>query len=233
MIASDPRGYAVKEPPQRIDFAYYDESYFYGAGYRDYDRESPPRKLEFYSRTIERAVRNVDRPRVLDVGCAMGRLLAGLPPYYERVGIDVSTYALEQARRYVYGVRFIQADLPAETLGPFDAISAFDVLEQVEDPRAMLARLSSLLAPRGEFVAVIPVYDGPLAWAQRLLNDSPTRRHQLSRKTWLDLIGASFDVRDWSGMFRYLPPVGPYVHASSRNLRAIAPAIMIRATARR
>ncbi len=232
MIASEPRGYAAKAPPQNIDFAYYDEAYFYGAGYRDYDRESPPRKLEFFSQAIEAAVRNIDRPRVLDVGCAFGRLLAGLPAYFDRVGTDVSTYALEEARRYVYGVRFVQAEIPPESLGRFDAISAFDVLDQVADPRAMLDRLASLLTPHGEFLAVVPVYDGPFGLAQRLLNDIPTRRHRLSRHAWLDLIGDAFEIQDWSGIFRLLPPAGPYVHMPTRALRAAAPAILVRARQR-
>ncbi len=238
VIATNPVGYAEVEPPQAVDFAYYDESYFYGAGlgvagYRDYDRESPPYKLEFYSQAIERAVRNVDRPRVLDVGCAFGRLLAGLPPYFDRVGIDVSAYALKEARRHVRDVRFVQAEMPPLGLGKFDAIAAFDVLEQVADPRAMLERLATMLAPNGEFLTVIPVYDGPLGWAQRLINDDPTRRHRLARQAWLDLIGAPFEVVEWRGIYRFLSAFGPYIHAPTRLLRASAPAIIVRARRRK
>jgi SAM-dependent methyltransferase len=234
VIVADPAGYAETEPPQTIDYAYYDETYFYGArigatGYRDYDRESPPYKLEFYSRAIENAVRNIDRPRVLDVGCAFGRLLAGLPPYFDRVGVDVSAYALKEARRHVPDVTFVQAEMPPVRLGTFDAITAFDVLEQVADARAMLERLSTMLAPAGEFIAVIPVYDGPLGWAQRWINNDPTRRHHLARRAWLDLIEASFDVVEWRGIFRLLSPVGLYIHAPTRALRASAPAIIVRA----
>jgi SAM-dependent methyltransferase len=228
-----PTGYAEKEPPQKIDFAYYDERYFYGAGqgvtgYRDYDRESPPYKLEFYSQAIERSVRNIDRPRVLDVGCAFGGLLAGLPPYFERVGTDVSAYALKEARRHVRDVTFVQAEMPPDDLGTFDAITAFDVLEQVADVPKMLARISSLLAPEGEFMTVIPVYDGPFGWAQKLLNDAPTRRHRLSREAWLELVGESFRVERWFGIYRFLSPVGLYVHAPTRAFRWSAPAIMIK-----
>jgi hypothetical protein len=93
----------------------------------------------------------------------------------------------------------------------------------------MLERLASMLTPHGEFVAVVPVYDGPLSLAQRLLNDLPTRRHRLSRRAWLDLIGDAFEVQDWTGIFRLLPPAGPYVHVPTRALRAAAPAILVRA----
>jgi SAM-dependent methyltransferase len=214
------------------DFAYYDEAYYYGGGYRDYDRESPPYKLEFYSRFIERAVRNVDKPRVLDVGCAFGRLLAGLPRYFERVGTDVSSYALEEARRFVPGVRFIQASLPPPDLGLFDAISAFDVLETVQEPAVMLDRLASLLAPTGEFIAVIPVYDGALGSLQNVVNAHARRRHRLSRAEWIAYVEASFEIVEWKGIYRFLSPLGLYVHAPSRTLRRWAPAIMIRAKKR-
>jgi SAM-dependent methyltransferase len=232
-VATGSTGYADVQPPQQVDFAYYDESYFYGAGYRDYDRESPPHKLEFYSRLIERAVRNVDHPRVLDVGCAFGRLLAGLPKYFDRVGTEVSSYALEQARRFVTDVRFVEAELPPASLGTFDAISAFDVLEQVTDPRAMLARLASLLEPGGEFITVIPVYDGVFGWPQRLLNARAIRRHQLSRRAWLSLIGDAFEIVEWKGIYRFLAPGGWfYVHTVTRALRGSAPAIVVRARAK-
>ena len=214
------------------DYAHFDEAYFYGSGYRDYDRESPPHKLEFYSRAIERAVRNVDRPRVLDVGCAFGRLLAGLPAYFNRVGVDVSSYALEEARRFVTDVHFVQAPLPPPTLGFFDAISAFDVLEAVDDPRAMLARLANLLEPDGEFIAVIPVYDGGLAWAQRLLNVRAARRHRLGRDRWLADIAESFEIVEWKGIFRFLAPGNAYIHFVTRSLRAHAPASFVRARKR-
>jgi SAM-dependent methyltransferase len=220
-----------------VDFAYYDEAYFYGArvgatGYRDYDRESPPYKLEFYSQAIERSVRNIDRPRVLDVGCAFGRLLGGLPSYFDRVGTDVSAYALAEARRHVRDVTFLQAEIPPDGLGTFDAITAFDVLEQVVDVRRLLDRIASLLTPDGEFMTVIPVYDGPFGWAQRRINADPTRRHRLSRETWLALIGESFHVETWFGIYRFLSPMGLYVHAPTLALRWSAPAIMIRARAK-
>jgi SAM-dependent methyltransferase len=130
-------------------------------------------------------------------------------------------------------VRFVQAELPPESLGRFDAISAFDVLDHVADPRAMLDRLASLLTPHGELIAVVPVYDGPFGLAQRLLNDIPTRRHRLSRQAWLELIGNSFEVQDWTGIFRLLPPTGPYVHVPTHALRAAAPAILVRARPKR
>ena len=84
-------------------------------------------------------------PRILDVGCDdanfLGRSAAGL-----RVGVDMAPRARPRG-----GVEIVRADarrLPIAA-GGFDCILCFDVLEHIEDDRAVMREMLSALAPHG------------------------------------------------------------------------------------
>ncbi len=231
MIAVDSPYVLAPLAPGGPGVEFYDEAYYYGKAYRDYDRQNPERKLAFYRDVVETAAAHREKPRVLDIGCAFGELLGRLPARFERVGIDVSSYALGQARTKVPGASFVQAELPPETLGHFDVITAFDVIEHVPDLAAILHRVDTMLAPGGEFVFVVPVYDGPLGWLVHLLDYDPTHVNKLGRRAWLRLAAESFDVVEWRGIYRYLFP-RYYAHVPTSALRGSAPAILVRARKR-
>jgi SAM-dependent methyltransferase len=84
-------------------------------------------------------------PRVLDVGCDdasfLGRSHAGL-----RVGVDMAPRARPHG-----GIEIVQTDARKLPLvrGSFDCILAFDVLEHIEDDRAVMCELLRALAPGG------------------------------------------------------------------------------------
>lgn len=98
--------------------------------------------------------------RCLDVGSGDGRVLdllaaAGLPKeQLHGVEIDRSAYERMQAKGYGgWHGRAEALELPA---GSFDLITAFQVLEHMEDPAAVLERLGTLLAPGGVLVVETP-----------------------------------------------------------------------------
>lgn len=100
--------------------------------------------------------------RVLDVGCADGRLLdwytAGhLGNRLETHGIELNEAAADTARRRGHRVvtgRFeIDQELEA---GAFDLILASHVIEHVEDPELFARRAAELLAPGGLLVVATP-----------------------------------------------------------------------------
>jgi GT2 family glycosyltransferase/2-polyprenyl-3-methyl-5-hydroxy-6-metoxy-1,4-benzoquinol methylase len=97
--------------------------------------------------------------RILDVGCAGGRLGRRLKAGTERevVGIEVDPAAAAEARRHLDEVWPLDLDaverLPA---GGFDCVICADVLEHLRDPERALRLLRRALAPGGRLLASIP-----------------------------------------------------------------------------
>lgn len=208
--------------------ARFDERYF-ARTYRDYERQNPRRKLEFYRRVVER-VACPDAPRrIHDVGCALGRFLAVLGDDWERCGSDVSAYALSAAARVCTDAVLAQADAGAANpfQRPFGVVTAFDVIEHVDDLQAVGRSVAEQLAPAGRFIFVVPVYDGLCGPIVHLLDRDPTHVHKQSRRAWLAWAEEWFDVLEWQGVFRWLVPGGPYLHLPTRRLRRHAPAILV------
>jgi SAM-dependent methyltransferase len=203
----------------------FDRPYF-ETRYRSYARQNPARKLEFYRKLAELGVRNHSRPRILDLGCAFGLFLSRLDDSWERFGEDVSAYAIEEARANHPSIGFgVQVEGKHPFTGPFNAITAWDVLEHVVELDGLLKWVHQNLAPGGALIFVVPVYDGPTAPVIRLLDRDPTHVHKRSRRFWLELAGRDFLLEDWWGVYRFLFPAGPYLHLVSHLLRRHAPAI--------
>jgi len=101
--------------------------------------------------------------RLLDIGCATGRLLAlARKAAWDVVGIDLSAALIARAESAVPGAPLYCADFMAMDvleLGRFDAILALDVLEHVLAPREFLDRAASLLNPGGRLVIQTPNAD--------------------------------------------------------------------------
>ena len=201
---------------------------YFERNYRNYARQNPPRKLNFYRGLVEAAVAGRPQPAVLELGCAFGRFLATLNPAWQRFGLDVSQYALDEARRQVPGATLQVAsgsEIPFERR--FDAIMAFDVIEHIPDLAGVARTVDEHLTTGGAWIFVVPVYDGPTGPLVRLLDGDPTHVHKRSRAFWLDWAAERFDVVDWWGLFRYLLPGGPYVHATTQRWRRATPAIAV------
>lgn len=203
----------------------YDESYYFGGAYRDYDKQNPEYKLAYYARYMTKAVENVEHPRVLDIGCAMGYVLRRLPNRWTRVGVDASAYAISEAKKALPDATFINALMPPDD-AKFDLITAFDVIEHVVNYKPMIAHIDRILAPEGRIVFVVPVFDGPLGPIVRMLDYDVTHHNKWSRESWLDVVSKTFDLESWTGIFRYLTPAG-YLHFGTDLLRGCAPAILI------
>lgn len=111
--------------------------------------------------------------RILDVGCADGRLLdwykqSPAGDRLETFGIELSDEAAAEARRRGHQVatgRF-EVDDSFES-GSFDLILAYHVIEHVDDPKGFAQKASDLLAPGGLFVAATPNIDSPDVWRFR------------------------------------------------------------------
>src|SRR5262249_5933903 len=144
--------------------------------------------------------------------------------------IDVSEYAVSRAREALPHVHLSIGSADAIPFdGPFDLITAFDVIEHVPDLDAVRGSVRDRLGPRGQLVFVVPVYDGITGPIVRRLDRDVTHVHREGRGFWLDWAGAGFEIVEWWGVYRYLLPGGYYAHWPTRRLRRHAPAIAVRA----
>lgn len=210
-------------------FSNFQKDYF-DAFYTDYARQNPKGKLDFYKKLVEHAAGGIGRPRprLLDIGCAFGFFLSCIDETWRRYGIDVSEYAICQARQRVPGAHVVvshAAMLPFK--GTFDMIVAFDILEHISQLETVLTGIQSKLAVGGYFIFVVPVYDGPTGPIIKLLDRDRTHVHKQSRNFWLIRASAYFDLCQWQGLFRYLFPFGGYMHVPTKLLRQSTPAIAV------
>jgi SAM-dependent methyltransferase len=155
-----------------LDRIYPPEYYAYHLVAEGHDGSAPSLgqrlKTFMYQRRLEALLRRLGKPgaiRLLDIGCADGRLLdwykgSRQGGRLETYGIEMSAEAAEAARRRGHQVvtgRFeLDTELPT---GHFDLILASHVIEHVADPVAFARRAAELLAPGGLFVVATPNVD--------------------------------------------------------------------------
>ncbi|MEX0786291.1 MAG: methyltransferase domain-containing protein [Dehalococcoidia bacterium] len=145
-----------------------------------------------------RLIRVRDGLRVIDLGCGTGELtrrLADALPDSDVLGVDSSPDMLAQAAKLARpGLRFEQREIEAVE-GEYDLVFSHAALQWVEDHRALVPKLLSLLRPGGQLAVQVPSNF-----------DHPT--HVL-----IDDIAAEAPFRDaldgWSTGWSRTPPVLP------------------------
>jgi SAM-dependent methyltransferase len=98
------------------------------------------------------------RLRILDFGCGTGFNLSLLAEFGEVSGAD-RLHADHEQFRLAHGFPMLDVaeDLPANQ-GRFELVTAFDVLEHIDDDVAGLRTLEGLLAPSGQILLTVPAY---------------------------------------------------------------------------
>lgn len=163
--------YADNIPPQSAFDAYYRELSKYERQHRDgKESEDDERRLREVAADLQTMIR--DRAaRVLEIGCANGRLLSMLKEtgYANLLGIDPAPSSAEIARR-LYDISVTTATLfdPPASEARYDYVVMLGVLEHIRDVSAAIRNVQRLLSDKGcVYVEVpdashpIPNYDGP------------------------------------------------------------------------
>jgi 2-polyprenyl-3-methyl-5-hydroxy-6-metoxy-1,4-benzoquinol methylase len=106
------------------------------------------------------------KSRYLDVGCSTGFVVeAAVAAGWDAVGIDLNPSAIDYGRGRGLDLRPVALEDAGFRSGSFDAVSLFDVVEHLLDPRRILSAAVDLLAPGGIIFLYVPNYDS----ASRLL----------------------------------------------------------------
>jgi 2-polyprenyl-3-methyl-5-hydroxy-6-metoxy-1,4-benzoquinol methylase len=147
---------------------YRDAVYFQGgrdlaSGYNDYIGDQEIHRL-FFNRQLDLLEEHVNAPgRLLDVGCAVGFLLAEARRRgWRTTGIELSAFAADYARTTlgldVHRKTLREAHFPA---GSFDAIVMDDVIEHLGDPEAELREAWRIVRTGGALLLHTPNADSP------------------------------------------------------------------------
>lgn len=99
--------------------------------------------------------------RVLEVGCGAGSMAKAIKKERSDLAVvacDISTLAIERARKNPSGVAFRVASayrLPYKN-GTFAAVLSFDLLEHLDNPLTALKEMYRVLSPNGVLHAYVP-----------------------------------------------------------------------------
>ncbi len=98
--------------------------------------------------------------RVLDFGCGAGLMGATLARFGDVYGVEASAEAIGFGEYSAYAevVQADSLDAPDFPEGPFELISALDVIEHVEDDAGLLRGLASLMTTGGRMIVSVPLW---------------------------------------------------------------------------
>lgn len=138
----------LASPPVQDSAAYFDREYF----------QLHPGKVKYLDYLVGLLGRHgIPRGRVLDVGAGYGFFLAAAEKAgYEAHGVEISSHAVEQARRRTRGQVIEQGAEQAFPFpdGHFDAVTLLDVIEHLKDYGATLESCRKVLKPGGKLFVI-------------------------------------------------------------------------------
>jgi 2-polyprenyl-3-methyl-5-hydroxy-6-metoxy-1,4-benzoquinol methylase len=120
-----------------------------------------------FKRLVLRELKGRGHARLLEIGCATGDFILHLldQSKLEITGSEVYLAGLQAARKRLPQVEFVQFDVTQGIIGQsYDIISAFDVLEHIEDDRAAIAHIYDMLSDEG--ITLISAPQHPFLWGR-------------------------------------------------------------------
>ncbi len=146
----------------------YSQSYFHntegGHGYTEYERDKEPMRAVFqlYLAKLEALVAG---RKIFDVGAATGYFLnIAQSRGWQTAGSEISLYARNECIKKGHAV--MEEDMTRGIVGSIDAVTMWDVLEHVTDPRKTIVMSHRVLVKDG--VVAINTVDRSSVWARLL-----------------------------------------------------------------
>lgn len=154
------------------------ESRYYETYYR---HETEHWWFRWRFRLIQDVLDHLELPgnaRMLDAGCGTGQMLKTLQRRGSAVGLDISPEAISfAASRGAENLVLGTVTAPPFPEGSFDVALALDVIEHVDDDRAMLNGLRSLVKPNGAVVITVPAFES--LWGEHDVINHHRRRYRV------------------------------------------------------
>ncbi len=146
--------------------------------------------------------------RFLEAGCGTGYVLSGVAaafPALEMTGSEVAAEGLGYAARRTPGARFMQMDarhIPFRE--EFDVAGAFDVIEHIEDDRAVLRALHGAIVAGGGLLITVPQH--PLLWSEYDVRARHVRRYRAADLR-AKVVEAGFEIVKMTSFVTLLLPL--------------------------
>lgn len=160
------RSGAWVDAPPAYEEAYFEDPSRRAGGYGSYLAQSAWR-LEKAARQVRELAdaTGLRKGRALDVGSGYGFFRKALEDAgFDHRGVEISAHGRRVAEE-IYGFETYAdlANLEAGTLGTFDLVTLWDVIEHVADPGALLGQCARALKPGGVVALKTPNLDCPEA----------------------------------------------------------------------
>lgn len=156
---------------------------------------------------VEKICRQVTdrRPKILDVGCGTGANLLMLSKYGDAEGVDISEDALAFCReRGLDKVRLGAGEKLPYADGTFDLVTAFDVVEHMDDDLAGLREMRRVLRPGGRALLFVPTF--MFLWGLQDDVSNHRRRYRLPElRRVLEQAGFEIERTSYANITFFLP----------------------------
>lgn len=109
----------------------------------------------FWRRKLKKLIKN---GMLLDIGCGKGFFLEYMKRFYSVAGTDISKYGVLESKDLLDNVSLSVADAThlCFKYEKFDIVTAFDIIEHVQNPEKILKECYFVLKPDGYLVLTTP-----------------------------------------------------------------------------